>query len=87
MQRHEYKSFKKYFCSARKKRKNGITTLWNEYLFKRQTVSDLSESTGLSERTIRRRLREKPISLVPPKPNLSEMCHSVALIMDTTFLK
>lgn len=67
--------------------KRKTSTLWNEYIFRRQTVSNLSESTGLSERTIRRKLRLMPVSLVPPKPDPSELIEQVALVIDTTYLE
>ena len=56
--------------------------LWHAYTFKRQTVGNLSEAVGLSERQVRRKIREASLPALPPRGDMAE---PVVLVMDTTY--
>jgi hypothetical protein len=56
--------------------------MWNEYVFKRQTVTDLSVAAGLSGRQVRRRLGQAPL---PPTKFCDDKTESVVLVVDTTY--
>ena len=55
--------------------------LWQTYVFKRQTVNDLSSAVGLSERQIRRKLKD---AVLAPETAISKD-DAVILVMDTTY--
>ncbi len=55
--------------------------LWNEYTFKRQTVTNLSERVGLSERQIRRKLKTATV----PSWSFVKKEAPVVLVIDTTY--
>ena len=56
--------------------------MWDDYVFRRQTVTDLSAATGLSGRQVRRRLRGAPL---PPVKIPTDEDGPVVLVVDTTY--
>ena len=57
--------------------------LWNQYVFKRQTLADLADSFNLSTKHIRRELKRVPFKV--PLVIASEISQPVALVCDTTY--
>ena len=57
--------------------------LWNQYVFKRQTLADLADSFNLSTKHIRRELKRVPFKV--PLVIVSEISQPVALVCDTTY--
>lgn len=71
-----------HFFQSKRRRSGEREHLWQQYVFKRQTVKDLSEQTGLSERQTRRWLQQvRP----PPAPVSVDNERPVVLVIDTTY--
>lgn len=80
LQRYHCRAGNHYFQSKRGS-DDGPSGLWRSYIFKRQTVGDLAEATGLSTRQVRRRLEAAAI----PKTQPIDASEPTVVIMDTTY--
>lgn len=80
LQRYQCRACHGFFQSIRKGIKDQ-KVLWQSYVFKRQTITDLAYSVNLCERQVRRKLRHVPV----PAQGYISKTDPVVLVMDTTY--